>query len=207
MSTAAERTGRVSYLLADQAVKPRRSWRQSAPEQCERAGTPLFFREARATPRPPRGRAQPSEPADPRGRHVAARAPARRDPQLHGIPASGREDPQNRGALPAVPRRPQGRRPACRKAGPRANGADRDERGGIIWHTQGSGKSLSMVFLVRKMRMIQPIKSVQDCCRHRPDRPGRTASRDRTALWRVGAAQRARRNRTANHPARGRNAS
>jgi type I restriction enzyme R subunit len=35
----------------------------------------------------------------------------------------------------------------------RAQGAERDERGGIIWHTQGSGKSLSMVFLVRKMRM------------------------------------------------------
>ncbi len=27
-----------------------------------------------------------------------------------------------------------------------------DRRGGIIWHTQGSGKSLSMVFLARKMR-------------------------------------------------------
>ncbi|WP_028577325.1 type I restriction endonuclease subunit R [Desulfomicrobium escambiense] len=27
-----------------------------------------------------------------------------------------------------------------------------DTRGGIIWHTQGSGKSLTMVFLVRKMR-------------------------------------------------------
>ncbi|MDA8259020.1 MAG: type I restriction endonuclease subunit R [Betaproteobacteria bacterium] len=27
-----------------------------------------------------------------------------------------------------------------------------DRRGGIIWHTQGSGKSLTMVFLVRKMR-------------------------------------------------------
>ncbi|MEL6408073.1 MAG: type I restriction endonuclease subunit R [Chloroflexota bacterium] len=27
-----------------------------------------------------------------------------------------------------------------------------DERGGIIWHTQGSGKSLTMVFLVRFMR-------------------------------------------------------
>jgi type I restriction enzyme R subunit len=27
-----------------------------------------------------------------------------------------------------------------------------DERGGIIWHTQGSGKSLTMVFLIRKMR-------------------------------------------------------
>ena len=33
-------------------------------------------------------------------------------------------------------------------------GAERDQRGGIIWHTQGSGKSLSMVFLVRKMRMM-----------------------------------------------------
>ncbi|MGX4643469.1 type I restriction endonuclease subunit R [Massilia sp. SYSU DXS3249] len=29
---------------------------------------------------------------------------------------------------------------------------EHDTRGGIIWHTQGSGKSLTMVFLVRKMR-------------------------------------------------------
>ncbi|WP_077730630.1 type I restriction endonuclease subunit R [Methylocaldum sp. 14B] len=29
---------------------------------------------------------------------------------------------------------------------------EHDRRGGIIWHTQGSGKSLTMVFLVRKMR-------------------------------------------------------
>lgn len=29
---------------------------------------------------------------------------------------------------------------------------EHDERGGIIWHAQGSGKSLTMVFLVRKMR-------------------------------------------------------
>ena len=35
---------------------------------------------------------------------------------------------------------------------------DRDDRGGIIWHTQGSGKSLSMVFLVRKMRMKKLLK-------------------------------------------------
>ncbi|MCI0337398.1 MAG: DEAD/DEAH box helicase family protein [Acidobacteria bacterium] len=40
----------------------------------------------------------------------------------------------------------------------RAQGAPRDERGGIIWHTQGSGKSLSMVFLVRKMRMMKWLK-------------------------------------------------
>lgn len=29
---------------------------------------------------------------------------------------------------------------------------EHDQRGGIIWHTQGSGKSLTMVFLARKMR-------------------------------------------------------
>lgn len=34
-----------------------------------------------------------------------------------------------------------------------------DQRGGIIWHTQGSGKSLTMVFLIRKMRRIEKLKS------------------------------------------------
>lgn len=29
-----------------------------------------------------------------------------------------------------------------------------DRRGGIIWHTQGSGKSLTMVFLIKKLRTI-----------------------------------------------------
>ncbi len=33
-----------------------------------------------------------------------------------------------------------------------------DRRGGIIWHTQGSGKSLSMVFLVRKMRTLPVLR-------------------------------------------------
>ena len=33
-----------------------------------------------------------------------------------------------------------------------------DRRGGIIWHTQGSGKSLTMVFLVRKMRSSQQLR-------------------------------------------------
>lgn len=35
---------------------------------------------------------------------------------------------------------------------------DTDQRGGIIWHTQGSGKSLTMVFLVRKMRTLPDLK-------------------------------------------------
>lgn len=34
----------------------------------------------------------------------------------------------------------------------REQDGEHDRRGGIIWHTQGSGKSLTMVFLVRKMR-------------------------------------------------------
>lgn len=34
----------------------------------------------------------------------------------------------------------------------RAQDGTHDRRGGIIWHTQGSGKSLTMVFLVRAMR-------------------------------------------------------
>ncbi|MCS4174581.1 type I restriction endonuclease subunit R [Salinibacter ruber] len=33
-----------------------------------------------------------------------------------------------------------------------------DQRGGIIWHTQGSGKSLTMVFLVRIMRAIPELR-------------------------------------------------
>ncbi len=33
-----------------------------------------------------------------------------------------------------------------------------DRRGGIIWHTQGSGKSLTMVFLVRKLRTIPALR-------------------------------------------------
>jgi type I restriction enzyme R subunit len=35
---------------------------------------------------------------------------------------------------------------------------EHDLRGGIIWHTQGSGKSLSMVFLVRKMRSMPELR-------------------------------------------------
>jgi type I restriction enzyme, R subunit len=33
-----------------------------------------------------------------------------------------------------------------------------DRRGGLIWHTQGSGKSLTMVFLVRKLRSHQQLR-------------------------------------------------
>jgi type I restriction enzyme R subunit len=45
----------------------------------------------------------------------------------------------------------------------RAQHGETDQRGGVIWHTQGSGKSLTMVFLVRKLRTreaLRPFKVV-----------------------------------------------
>jgi len=40
----------------------------------------------------------------------------------------------------------------------RREDGERDRRGGIVWHTQGSGKSLTMVFLVKKMRSIPELR-------------------------------------------------
>ena len=40
----------------------------------------------------------------------------------------------------------------------RIEDGEHDRRGGIVWHTQGSGKSLTMVFLVRKMRSIAALR-------------------------------------------------
>lgn len=40
----------------------------------------------------------------------------------------------------------------------RREDGEQDRRGGIVWHTQGSGKSLTMVFLVRKMRSMPDLR-------------------------------------------------
>lgn len=37
----------------------------------------------------------------------------------------------------------------------------KEDRGGIIWHTQGSGKSLTMVFLVKKIRSESDLKKLK----------------------------------------------
>jgi type I restriction enzyme R subunit len=37
------------------------------------------------------------------------------------------------------------------------NGETPKERSGVIWHTQGSGKSLTMVFLIRKLRTVSKL--------------------------------------------------
>ena len=38
---------------------------------------------------------------------------------------------------------------------------DQDHRGGVVWHTQGSGKSLTMSFLVRKMRTVPGLRKTK----------------------------------------------
>ncbi|MCA9610518.1 MAG: type I restriction endonuclease subunit R, partial [Myxococcales bacterium] len=40
----------------------------------------------------------------------------------------------------------------------REQDGEANRRGGIVWHTQGSGKSLTMVFLVRKMRSVPELR-------------------------------------------------
>lgn len=39
------------------------------------------------------------------------------------------------------------------------NGVTPLERSGVVWHTQGSGKSLTMIMLIRKLRTIEKLKS------------------------------------------------
>src|SRR5437667_721574 len=36
---------------------------------------------------------------------------------------------------------------------------DTDTRGGVVWHTQGSGKSLTMAFLVKKLRTLPELRA------------------------------------------------
>ncbi|WP_027722121.1 type I restriction endonuclease subunit R [Maridesulfovibrio zosterae] len=41
------------------------------------------------------------------------------------------------------------------------NGESPKDRSGVVWHTQGSGKSLTMVFTVRKIRMCDDLKDLK----------------------------------------------
>ncbi|MBI3245315.1 MAG: type I restriction endonuclease subunit R [Deltaproteobacteria bacterium] len=123
------------------------------PEQTERVGTPLFFRSAKQRPIALRGSTylhsqqilvagmlRPAHLLDlMRNFTVFQQA----DGKMRKVVAHYQ---QFRAIHKAVVRLLEGRT--------RARNLERDERGGIIWHTQGSGKSLSMVFLVRKMRMM-----------------------------------------------------
>ncbi len=124
-------------------------------EESERCGTPLFFREAKQRPEALRAGAG----ATLHSQHILAAGmlrPAHLLDLMRNFTVFQQVDGKTRKVVAryqqfraihrAVARLQEGRT--------KAQGAARDERGGIVWHTQGSGKSLSMVFLVRKMRMM-----------------------------------------------------
>jgi type I restriction enzyme, R subunit len=124
------------------------------PEQTERAGTPLFFRTTEQRPAALRGTS-----ATLHSQQILV-AGMLRPAHLLDLTRNFTVFQQVDGKTRKVVARYQQFR-AIHKAvahlqegRTRAQGAARDERGGIVWHTQGSGKSLSMVFLVRKMRMM-----------------------------------------------------
>jgi type I restriction enzyme R subunit len=129
------------------------------PEESERCGTPLFFREASKRPEPLRT----TEGAALQSQQILTAGMLR--PRLFlDVIRNFTVFQQVDGKTRKVVARYQQFR-AIHKAVTKlqegrtiSSGADKDQRGGIIWHTQGSGKSLSMVFLVRKMRMTPRLR-------------------------------------------------
>ena len=153
LSTVAEEMG---VIRLPDSVDAAAQWLiETGPEQGDRPGTPLFFREGQDRPAFAAkslnsqqiliaGMLRPQhlldlvrnfilfQSVDGRTRKVVARYQ------------------QFRAVHAAIERLQEGKT--------RSRGAERDERGGLIWHTQGSGKSLTMVFLIRKMRMIPALR-------------------------------------------------
>lgn len=155
LATVAEELGVITPTPV--FAEAERELAELGPEQAERAGKPLFFRQPEQKP-----------------------AAVRSAPTLHSqqLLVAGMLRPahlldlmrnftvfqQVEGKTRKVVARYQQFRAIHRaverllEGRTRSQGAPRDERGGIIWHTQGSGKSLSMVFLVRKMRLHERLK-------------------------------------------------
>lgn len=158
MTTVAEELGLLK--AAGELPEAASELREVGPEQTERVGTPVFFRETKQRPEALRT----DQGADLQSQQVLVAGmlrPAHLLDLVHNFSAFQQVDGKTR---KIVARYQQFR--AIHRAINKletgktlAQGAERDERGGIIWHTQGSGKSLSMVFLVRKMRMTEGLRS------------------------------------------------
>jgi type I restriction enzyme R subunit len=97
-------------------------------------------------------------------RHYVFGLPIKQKKRKHEKRPQGRLDTQSNEDLPkvkAVCRHQQYRavekivRNLRTRRTPLSPGATHDERGGVIWHTQGSGKSLTMAFLARRLHMSQ----------------------------------------------------
>jgi type I restriction enzyme R subunit len=153
LSTVAEELGVLPR--ADDEATAAQHLKELGPEESERCGTPLFFRPAQQRPKALRGQTAVTL----QSQQILAAGmlrPAHLLDLIRNFTVFRQVDGKTRKVVAryqqfravhsAVSRLQEGRT--------RRQGADRDERGGIVWHTQGSGKSLSMVFLVRKMRMM-----------------------------------------------------
>lgn len=151
MSTVAEELGVLS--ASPEQEEAAHELATLGPEQTERAGRPLFFRNAE---RRPTGLHSGVHLHSQQMLVAGMLRPAHLLDLMRNFTVFQQVDGKTRKVMAryqqfravhkAVARLQEGRT--------RMQGAERDERGGIIWHTQGSGKSLSMVFLVRKMRMM-----------------------------------------------------
>jgi type I restriction enzyme R subunit len=125
------------------------------PEQGERAGTQLFFRKPEQRPFALRGKGDMLQ-----SQQILAAGmlrPAHLLDLIRNFTVFQQVDGKTRKVVARYQQFRAIHKAVTRlqEAPTRATGAKRDERGGIVWHTQGSGKSLSMVFLVRKMRMMR----------------------------------------------------
>ena len=157
MSTVAEELGIIS--ASEDLEEAKGELLAVGPEQTERVGTPLFFRQTEQRPEVLRG-AQGAALQSQQVLTAGMLRPAHLLDLIRNFTVFQQVDGKTR---KVVSRYQQFR--AIQKATlrlqegrTRSQGAERDERGGIIWHTQGSGKSLSMVFLVRKMRTLERLK-------------------------------------------------
>lgn len=157
MSTVAEELGIIA--AGEDLEEAKSELLAVGPEQTERVGTPLFFRQTEQRPealRSAHGAGLQSQQILTAGmlRPVHLLDLIRNFTVFQQVDGKTRKVvaryQQFRAIQKATLRLQKGRT--------RSQGAERDERGGIIWHTQGSGKSLSMVFLVRKMRTLDRLK-------------------------------------------------
>jgi len=153
MSSVAEELGVLPKL--EEESEAAQELATLGPEQGERSGIPLFFRKPEQ--RPPALRAGAGAMLQSQQILVAGMLrPAHLLDLIRNFSVFQQVDGKTRKIMAryqqfravhkAIGRLQEGRTIQ--------SGATRDERGGIIWHTQGSGKSLSMIFLVRKMRMM-----------------------------------------------------
>ena len=124
---------------------------------------------------------------------------------LHRLRGRGRRQArQEDGRLPPVPRGQRGgggdaaRRaagatdrvgetPGRYEAGPQPGGEPGDRRVGVVWHTQGSGKSLTMAFYAGRVILHPAMENPTHRRPHRPQRPRRPALRHLRALPRPAA--------------------